>query len=101
MWANYFGKVTGNLQNHYKHASQVVSESFLVKDAKLVAESLHDLVNGSGKENEGSFLRKFDERDKELESLEMEDLTCSRIELDDWINVKNNCTDVKKEEKKE
>ena len=50
MWANYFAKVTSNLNAFYKYASQTVSNSFEEKDPKKVMQAVCDLVEGNGKD---------------------------------------------------
>jgi len=51
-------------------------------------EAVCNLVEANGKDQEGSFQMMFDHRDRELDQLEMEDLTCSREDLNEWVNVK-------------
>ncbi len=66
LWADYFAKVTSNLNAFYRYASQTVSSSFEEKDPKKVMQAVCDLVEANGKDQEGSFQMMFDHRDKEL-----------------------------------
>lgn len=44
-------------------------------------KAVMDLVDANGKEKEGAFQMMFDQRDQELEKLEMEDLTSSMVNV--------------------
>jgi len=66
LMADYFAKVTSNLNAFYKYASQTVSSSFEEKNPKKVIQAVCDLVEANGKDQEGSFQMMFDQRDREL-----------------------------------
>lgn len=86
----YFSVVTSNLRSKYLHTSQLVSQSFLKSNDNSVDETtqnilkaVNDLIEGEGKDNQGSLQRYFDSRDKELEKLSTEEIE----DMKEWISV--------------
>lgn len=80
---DYFTIVTSNLTAQYLYATEAVNESFVIKDCPKVYDSIKQLIDGHGKNNKGSLIKFFDERDKELQNYRLEE----EIGLGDWLKI--------------
>ncbi|CDW74731.1 UNKNOWN [Stylonychia lemnae] len=87
---DYFAIITSNLRAQYLHTSKLVTQSFTKSHEKLIQnttqellKAVNDLIKGEGKDNKGSLLRYFDERDMDYDKLSQQDVAG----LQDWVNI--------------
>ena len=66
-----FSIITSNLRNQYVFASKAVSESFLTGNTEEIVVTIQALIEGYGKDAQGSLQRFFDERDEDLNRLKV------------------------------
>jgi len=82
MITEHFRVTTSNLQALYDYATEEVTKSWKEGDASRVYKALTDLIEGHGRDNEGSLQRLFDERDEVLKQLKVDDLP------EGWLHIR-------------
>mmetsp|Transcript_19426 Transcript_19426/g.29852 ORF Transcript_19426/g.29852 Transcript_19426/m.29852 type:complete len:210 (-) Transcript_19426:104-733(-) len=80
-----FDTLNSNLFISYQRASVAVAESFVTKDPYYLRAVFDSLEEGSYKLSEGTLKHFFDDRDKDLEHLQADELKVSGC--GEWTNV--------------
>lgn len=78
---DYFSVVTSNLEAFYLSACDKTIVAFENGDTESLIKSIEDLIEGYGKNKEGTWQKFFDERDEQFEGLSVKD-------SQDWVEVK-------------